>query len=197
MKTLLTKSAVFCVAIAAFTFSSCIKDQAPEIAKNEIAMSECVKEIQMGAGESSVSASSPYAVRLASVTKTDAGWEWVWTVQNFHPGNGSNGTVQDLSHWDIDLGTCVTTSDIVSSSVSTNGNTWTANEVAFKQDKSQDCYNNSIFKFNLGTAGSAVSYYKIVLNKAVAKSSVLAVYKSGKNTGCGIFETCGFGCPSL
>ena len=76
-----------------------------------------------------------------------------------------------------------------------DGNKWTSFKPELKVDKSQDCYKEKIIKFDYGTKGSKISYYKIVLSKNVTKSSVMAVYKSGSKTGCGVFEACGFGCP--
>lgn len=195
MKNVFQKSAIICLAVTVLTFSGCIKEQASEIDQQEKLMSECAKDLQMSVGGASVSAVSPYTVHLASVKKVDGGYEWIWEIQNFHPGNGSNGTAQDLSHWDISLGSCVGIEDIVKAAYSSNGTSWTSVKPELKQDKSQDCYKEKIFKFDYGTKGSKISYYKIVLSKNVTKSSVSAVYKSGSKTGCGIFETCGFGCP--
>ncbi|WP_026898894.1 hypothetical protein [Daejeonella oryzae] len=194
MENLLKKSAIFCLALTAFAFSSCEKKQAEEINQQEKLMSQCVKEVQMNGSGESVSAASPYSVRLASVTKVDGGYEWIWQVQNFHPGNGKNGTVQDLSHWNLDLGDCVELGDITHAAFSGNGTSWTKFQPSLKEDKSQDCYKENILKFDFGTSGSKISYYKLVVSKKLTRNSVLAVYKSGKNTGCGIFETCGFGC---
>ena len=195
MKNLFKRPAIICLAIAALIFSGCEKKQAEEINQQEKLMAQCVKEGQMSGGGTSVSTVSPYSVRLASVKKVDGGYEWIWEIQNFHPGNGTNGTVQDLSHWDLDLGDCVKLDDINNASYSKDGNNWTKFNPSFKVDKSQDCYKKNILKFDFGTTGSKISYYKLVISKNVTRENVAAVYKSGSKTGCGIFETCGFGCP--
>ena len=195
MKNLFQASAIICLTISVLTFSSCVKERAAEINQQEKLMSECTKGLQMSVGGLKASVVSPYAVRLASVKKVDGGYEWIWEVQNFHPGNGSNGTTQDLSHWNISLGKCVVIKDILKAAYSSDGTSWTSFKPELKEDKSQDCFKESIFKFDYGTKGSKISYYKIVISKNVTKSNVRAVYKSGSKTGCGIFEICGFGCP--
>lgn len=195
MKNLFQKTAIICLTATALIFSGCEKKQAEEINQQEKLMAQCAKDLQMSAGGVSVSAVSPYSVHLASIKKVDDGYEWIWQIQNFHPGNGTNGTAQDLSHWDISLGSCVGIEDIVKAAYSSNGTSWTSFKPELKQDKSQDCYKEKIVKFDYGTKGSKISYYKIVLSKNVTKSSVSAIYKSGSKTACGIFEVCGFGCP--
>jgi hypothetical protein len=52
--------------------------------------------------------SKPYDIRLVwkkLITEGEhaGSWEWIWSIQNPNPGNGTNGTVQDLSHWGITL----------------------------------------------------------------------------------------------
>jgi hypothetical protein len=144
-----------------------------------------------------ISNSSPYTVTLESITDNgDGTWTWIWSVLNPNPGNGTNGTVQDLSHWNITLG-CAQPDDIVSASKSTDGATWEVNYVPrYEVDPSQDCYTDSVYKFDLGTRNNIKTYYQLTVNKNFSvDSNVLAVYKSGRTTGCGTFNFPGFGCP--
>src|SRR5262245_36597027 len=47
----------------------------------------------------SVLACNNYDIALESMNPVGSNWEWIWTVTNVNPGNGNNGTVQNLSHW--------------------------------------------------------------------------------------------------
>ena len=66
-----------------------------------------------------------YTVTLESETQVNGNWEWVWSVQNHNPGNGSNGTSQDLSNWGMPLGFCVSWESVVGAGYSADGSNWT------------------------------------------------------------------------
>ncbi len=136
----------------------------------------------------------PYTVSLLSRKSIGNGqYEWIWSVTNPKPGNGKNGTVQDLSHWGITLGTCATITNVVKAEFSGDGEHWTSFTPQYKQDKSQDCHTSPLLKFDFGTSGSKTSYYRLVLNVNVPSGKVTGLFKSGTNTGCGTFEICGIG----
>ena len=144
--------------------------------------------------------STPYKIVLESVTKVGDTWEWVWSVQNPNPGNGSNGTVQDLSHWVIRLGQCATMADVIGAATSPDGITWTPFVPTYETDNAilNFCSfdTDPVLKFDLGTTGGAKSYYKLVISKNLGVDlNGIAFYKSGNVTRCG--ETCfpGLGCP--
>ena len=128
---------------------------------------------------------------------------FVWTVTNPNPGNGTNGTLQNLSHWSFipgcagDLGLEQNWSDIISAQISFDGSTWTVigPTPILTPDPSQSCSNANVFKFNYGTSGSNPSYYKLVIkgNYAEAEDN-FAVFKSGANTGCCTRIVPGIGC---
>jgi len=146
----------------------------------------------------SVSTSSPYVVTLESINNNgDGTYTWIWSVLNPNPGNGLNGTVQDLSHWDITLGQCATMDDVVSASMSEDGINWMVNYLpAFRPDPSQNCFADSVIKFDLGTRNNIKSYYQLTVNKNFSvDTTVTGVYKSGNNTRCGTFQFSGLGCP--
>ncbi|MDB5014894.1 MAG: hypothetical protein JWQ25_3096 [Daejeonella sp.] len=196
MKKTFTKSLIAVATVVAVLFA-CKKDESKSSLKAEKLVAQKCLQDSKGI---STSSDSPYNVYLYKITDNgDRTFTWEWRVRNLNPGNGSSGTVQDLSHWNIDLGDCITSDDIKSGATSTDGITWTpiaAGDLVVKQDKSQDCYTDPIFKFDLGTTGSNISYYRLTIDKNVSHTAVTAVYKSGKNTGCGVFTTCGFGCPA-
>jgi len=144
--------------------------------------------------------SGPYSITLESVVNNgNATWTWTWSVLNPNPGNGSNGTIQNLSHWDITLGQCVTFTDVVSGGISADGITWTAFTPTFVPDPAMQNTCNlatgNVIKFDLGTIGAAKSYYRLTISKNVqVNTAAVAFFKGGVNTGCGQICFPGFGC---
>lgn len=133
-----------------------------------------------------------YVVTLESKTQVAGGWEWIWSVQNPNPGNGSNGTAQNLSHWGMQFGFCFNPASMVSAGFSSNGTNWTNFTPSYQPDPSQPCMTTPVLKFDFGTSGTAKSYYKLVVNTDYATGTANAYYKSGGNTGC-----CTFTVPSI
>jgi hypothetical protein len=136
-----------------------------------------------------------YTVTLESRSLVDGNWEWVWSIQNINPGNGNNGTAQDMSHWGMQLGDCVDPASIVSAGYSSNGWDWSAFNPAYQTDPSQGCMTTPVIKFEFGTQGSNRSYYRLVVNQEYSAGFMPAYYRSGTNTGCCTFYFMGIsGC---
>lgn len=160
-----------------------------------------VREVIESGVTADPSCSGPFTITLESVTRNvNNTYTWTWSVMNPNPGNGTNGTVQGLSHWNIRLGQCIVMNDIIGAAMSSDGTNWTAFTPTYAQDPSilNTCNLSTgpVLKFELGTSGSAKSYYKIVISKNVAVDlTVPAFYKSGNRTGCGQICFPGFGCP--
>ena len=125
-----------------------------------------------------------YDVQLVSNTPDGSIFEWVWAVTNPVPGNGKDGTLQDLSHWGLAISSAVLPQDIVSGAYSTDGITWHPTTVSMGVDPSQNCYTEPVVKFNIGTHSDEMMQYKLVLNQDFGAGSTEAVFKSGKTTGC-------------
>ena len=90
-----------------------------------------------------------YVVTLESRTYNGTQTTFVFSVYNPTPGNGNGGTTQDLSHWDMILGSCVNVNDIISVGKSSNGSGgWSNGSVEYNVDKSQDCYTSPVLKFD-------------------------------------------------
>ncbi len=148
--------------------------------------------------------SEAYTITLVSHDKNaDGNWEWIWTIKNNNPGNGNNGTIQNLSHWVMDPGACLMVEDIVSASYSGNGTDYTEIEGPYKFESDPSFSNTcgvetgNVFKFNFGTDGSNLSYYKLVVNKNFdIDPNAVAYLKSGNNTGCGTMTFNGIGCET-
>jgi len=190
MKKIFQVSSVALIAASSLIYS-CQKET--ETASTE--KLEPQKCLQDKKGSSNTLSTTPYNVYLYEIKSNEDGtYTWEWRVRNLNPGNGNNGTVQDLSHWGITLGECIKPENIVSGATSTNGTSWTPFTPEFKKDPSQNCYNENIIKFDVGTSGTNISYYRLTINKNVSHTGVTGIYKSGNRTGCGTLETCGFGC---
>jgi hypothetical protein len=137
---------------------------------------------------------SAYAVTLESRTYINGNWQWIWSIQNLNPGNGNNGTAQDLSNWGMQLGTCVNWTSVVSAAYSGDGISWTSFAPSYQVNPSQGCLTTPIVKFDFGTTGAAKSYYRLVVSQDYAQGPVTGVYKSGTNTNCCVFNMTGIGC---
>jgi hypothetical protein len=136
-----------------------------------------------------------YTITLESHTLVNGNWEWIWSVQNPNPGNGNNGTSQDLSHWGMQVGSCVNLSSIVSGAYSSDGINWTNFTPSYQTDPSQSCMTIPVIKFDFGTTGGNKSYYRLVVNQDFTPGPVAGYYKSGVNTGCCTFSFTGIaGC---
>lgn len=197
------KKILFFSAMAVFLLIGCEKNSDLSIEQKEAARvsapSAILSSTLPATGESTCA--GPYTVTLETVVNNgDGTYTWTWSVQNPNPGNGLNGTLQNLSHWNITLGTCVTIEDVVGGATSANGTDWTTFTPTYEVDNSFNTPNCNlttvdVLKFNLGTTGSAKSYYRLTIDKNVAVDpAVTAYYKSGATTKCGTFCFPGFGC---
>ncbi|HMK18741.1 MAG TPA: hypothetical protein VK492_11090 [Chitinophagaceae bacterium] len=143
---------------------------------------------------------------VVALTRTYASGQttFTWCITNPNPGNGTGGTIQNLSHWSFipgcpgNLGLEQNWSDIVSASYSPDGGT-TWNTIIptpiLTPDPSQSCSNLNVFKFNYGTSGSTATCYRLVLQGNYAQdNNNVAVFKSGANTGCCVRTVPGIGC---
>ena len=130
---------------------------------------------------------------------------FTWTITNPNPGNGNNGTLQNLSHWSFVPGCSGPNgleqnwSDILSASYSYDGGTtWTdiLPTPTLEPDPSQTCSSANVFKFDFGTNGNSATLYRIVLLGNYAQENNSAIFKSGAKTGCCTRTVPGIGCKS-
>jgi len=168
----------------------------PVKSKYELARIAQLSELPLAGG-------GVYTITLESISNnTDGTFTWTWSVFNPNPGNGSNGTVQGLSHWAIKLGACVTLADVVGGAISTDGTTFTPFTPTYEPDQSffNTCgvSTGNVLKFNEGTTGGAKTYYQLTISKEVEiDTEVLAYYKSGNFTPCDTLTFPGFGCERI
>jgi hypothetical protein len=187
--------AMFSIATLLF-FSQCTKDI------NEESNNSLITSLA-NIGPENTSSCLNYQISLTrdfSVNKTT----FIWTIVNPNPGNGNNGTTQDLSHWSFVPGCPGSNgleqnwSDLLSASYSLDGGiTWitiTPTPI-LKPDPSQTCSNANVFKFDIGTSGSTPTKYRIVLmGKYAQDANNFAIFKSGARTGCCTRTVPGIGC---
>ena len=186
------------VAIASIAFViGCQRDTKDVIADKQKA--DAYNQIGAKGGQQQVNAPcnpNAYVVTLESVTEVNGNFEWVWSVRNPNPGNGTNGTVQDLSHWGMQFGSCVVWEHVIAAATSRNGTTWTSFTPTYQSDPSQNCLTTPVLKFDVGTSGSAKTYYRITLSEDYdVAPAAFGYYKSGNRTGCCTFTFQGIGCP--
>jgi hypothetical protein len=126
-----------------------------------------------------------YSVQMVSNTQVGEGYEWIWTVTNPNPGNGTNGTIQNLSHWSIAVANTITVQNVIGVAYSTDGITWHNLTPSVAVDKSNDCAIGTQLKFDYGTTGGEPTYYRLILDTDFAEDGTsIANFKSGSRTGC-------------
>jgi hypothetical protein len=146
---------------------------------------------------------SVYTVTLESVVNNNDGtFTWTWSIFNPNPGNGLNGTAQNLSHWNVTLGNCVIFDNVMSGATSVDGTNYTSFTPTWQQDNAllNTCQvaTGNVLKFDIGTSGNSKTYCQLTINKDVEiDTEVLAYYKSGNVTPCGTFNFPGFGCERI
>src|SRR4030095_9870910 len=69
-----------------------------------------------------------YTITLVGIEKVGANDVWTWTLTNTNPGNGSNGTLQDVSHWSLPLCPAAEAA-LVSAEYSYDGITWHSSSI--------------------------------------------------------------------
>ncbi|MEP6700775.1 MAG: hypothetical protein ABJA85_05645 [Bacteroidota bacterium] len=148
---------------------------------------------------------SDYQVNLTVDKTTEPGHTiFIWSITNPCPGNGKNGSLQDLSHWDFLPGQCLDDNwqDVLQASYKYGNGSWNIiNPLpVIEPDPSLrkgGCYGDDVFKFNQGTSGSTTTYYKLVLNGNWGTGNLDLYFKSGVNTGCcsKSIANKGVGCP--
>jgi hypothetical protein len=140
-----------------------------------------------------------YVINLLSIDRVNGNDVWTWSVSNPSPGNGENGTLQDISHWSLPL--CPNAeSAVVSAAYSTNGVNWISVAPTMDRDPSiRTCTTNDVLKFDFGTSGTTPTYYRITFNKyfTVDPMAVSYIKTGGGLQGCNLYYYSGIGCTEL
>src|SRR5436190_15300330 len=95
-----------------------------------------------------------YSIQLLSNTSDESRGglqEWTWVLTNPNPGNGNNGTLQNVSHFDIALN-AEAEAALISAEYSFDGITWVSVPTEVVRDPSiRACTKVDVLKFNAGT----------------------------------------------
>ena len=95
--------------ISLFVIVGCqrnLQNEFPSPPSTSVNLQSVQKSVQRPVNQSTISDAAAYSITLIDPIKVNENYEWVWTIKNNKPGNGKNGTVQDLSHWGMKFGTC-------------------------------------------------------------------------------------------
>ena len=128
---------------------------------------------------------------------------FIWTITNPCPGNGQNGTLQDLSHWVMVPGQCLVDNfaDLVEVAYNQGAGWIVFNPMpTLEPDQSmvnQGCITGNVLKFNAGTNGATPTSYRVILDGNWGTDNLSLFFKSGGITGCcaASFTGLGIGCP--
>lgn len=139
-----------------------------------------------------------YLINLISKGIDGANETWTWSLVNPNPGNGNDGTLQNVSHFDITLSSAAEAA-LVSAEYSFDGITWVTLPIEVERDPAiRACTNVDVLKFNAGTVGDQPTYYRASFNSAFGENPYATSWiKSGNRTGCNMYYFCGVNQPKL
>jgi len=136
-----------------------------------------------------------YVISLESKDVVGANWVWTWKLTNPNPGNGQNGTLQDVSHWSVPLSLDAENA-LVAAEYSFDGVNWTSTSATLDRDPSiRACTSVDVLKYDVGTSGTNATYYRATFNQdfvinPFAKSWVKT---GGGLQGCNLYYFSGTG----
>jgi hypothetical protein len=135
-----------------------------------------------------------YTIDLVSRATEDGNQQWTWSVTNPNPGNGNNGTLQNVSHFDIALNASAEAA-LVSAEYSFDGITWISVPIEVDRDPAiKACTSTDVLKFNGGTVGSQPTYYRATFSQEFESNPYATSWiNSGSRTGCNMYFFSGVG----
>jgi len=137
-----------------------------------------------------------YAISLESKQSFGSNYIWEWRLYNPNPGNGQNGTLQNLRQWDIPLNPAAVAA-VVSAEYSTDGGiTWISIPLIVENDPSiSNCTGENVLIFDAGTVGTQPNFYRITFSSEFQISSFATSYVKtfGGVKGCNINYFAGVG----
>ena len=137
------------------------------------------------------------AYNIVLVTKNTVGTdtEWTWSVTNPNPGNGSNGTLRDVSHWDVAL-PAQGEAALTAAEYSFDGVNWHSSSIVVERDFSiKLCTFVDVLKFDAGTTGSDPTYYKAIFSSDFTLNPFATswIKNGGGQQGCNLYYYTGIG----
>ena len=140
-----------------------------------------------------------YSIQLISTTSDESrgAFEWTWVLTNPNPGNGEDGTLQNVSHFDIALNAGAEAA-LVSAEYSFDGITWISVPIELERDPAiRACTSTDVLKFNAGTVGDQPTYYRASFSEEFSANPYSTSWiKGGTRYGCNMFFFTGVGAMS-
>jgi len=140
-----------------------------------------------------------YSIQLVSNASDESrgAFEWTWVLTNPNPGNGENGTLQNVSHFDIALN-AEAEAALVSAEYSFDGITWISVPIVLERDPAiRLCTKDDVLKFDAGTVGDQPTYYRATFSQEFSANPYATSWiKSGNRTGCNMYMFSGVGASS-
>jgi hypothetical protein len=128
-----------------------------------------------------------YSIQMiGKVTDETNNEQWTWILTNPNPGNGDDGTLQDVSHLSIPV-TAEAEAALVAAEYSRDGITWTSVPLSIDRDPTiKQCTSADVLKFDVGTTGTEPLYFRITFNDEFETSGWAKCYikTGGGRDGC-------------
>ena len=144
---------------------------------------------------------SSYQIDLISNSKSIDGISdtWTWSLVNPNPGNGDNGTLQDVSHWSIQISPQAEAA-LLSAEYSFDGITWYSAPTSVDRDPTiKACTSTDVLKFDVGTKGSSPTYYRVAFSTGFSLNPYATswIKTGGGKQGCNLYYFAGIGGAKL
>ena len=140
-------------------------------------------------------AAAVYSIVLVTKNTVGSNTEWTWSVTNPNPGSGTNGTLRDVSHWDVSL-PAQAEAALVSAEYSFDGVNWQSSPIVVERDFSiKLCTLVDVLKFDAGTTGSAPTYYRATFDADFVLNPFATswIKNGGGQQGCNLYYYTGTG----
>ena len=140
--------------------------------------------------------SDAYSIQLLSTASNESrgAFEWTWVLTNPNPGSGTDGTLQDVSHFSIALNAAAEAA-LVSAEYSFDGITWVSVPIQVDRDPAiRQCTTTDVLKFDAGTVGEEPTYYRASFSEEFSANPYATSWiKTGARTGCNMYFFTGVG----
>lgn len=142
-----------------------------------------------------------YSIQLLSNDANESrggAYEWTWVLTNPNPGDGRDGTLQDVSHFSIALNAAAEAA-LVSAEYSFDGITWISVSINVDRDPAiRQCTSVDVLKFDVGTVGSQPTYYRATFSEEFSENPYATswIKTGGGRTGCNRYFFTGVGASS-
>jgi hypothetical protein len=122
---------------------------------------------------------------------------WTWSVTNPNPGNGLDGTLQDVSHFSIAI-SAQAEAALVSAEYSFDGITWISIPITVDRDPTiKNCTREDVLKFDAGTYGSEPTFYRATFNEEFSENPFATSWvKTSSKADCNLSFFTGVGGPT-